>query len=131
MPWKNKTKEWIKNYNKEAMKRWRVNHPEHLEKDAKNAQQYRKNLKIDVFTHYGGNPPKCACCSEKEFLFLSLDHIYGGGHEDRKKFKGVTFLFYRWLIKNNYPDGFQVLCMNCNWGKHMNSGVCPHKKSLS
>jgi len=32
----------------------------------------------------------------------------------------------RWLKKNNYPDGFQVLCMNCNLGKQRNNGVCPH-----
>jgi hypothetical protein len=33
---------------------------------------------------------------------------------------------YTWILKNNFPDGFQVLCMNCNWGKRMN-GICPHQ----
>lgn len=33
---------------------------------------------------------------------------------------------YRWLMKNKYPSGFQVLCWNCNMGKQINGGVCPH-----
>ena len=35
--------------------------------------------------------------------------------------------FYRWLKRNNFPEGFQVLCFNCNCGKEINKGVCPHK----
>ena len=35
---------------------------------------------------------------------------------------------YSWLIRNNYPEGFQVLCYNCNLGKAHNNGICPHKK---
>lgn len=27
--------------------------------------------------------------------------------------------------KNKYPEGFQILCMNCNWGKGI-YGECPH-----
>jgi hypothetical protein len=34
----------------------------------------------------------------------------------------------RYIIKNNYPDDFQILCANCNWGKQLNGGVCPHQK---
>jgi hypothetical protein len=29
--------------------------------------------------------------------------------------------------KHGYPEGFQVLCMNCNWGRYRNGGVCPHE----
>jgi len=34
---------------------------------------------------------------------------------------------HRWLKKHKYPDGFQVLCFNCNVGKYLNKGTCPHK----
>jgi hypothetical protein len=33
---------------------------------------------------------------------------------------------YRWLAKKNFPEGFQVLCANCNVAKSQN-GVCPHQ----
>ena len=32
---------------------------------------------------------------------------------------------YRWLKNHNYPEGFQVLCYNCNLPKGV-YGVCPH-----
>lgn len=33
---------------------------------------------------------------------------------------------YKWIIDNGFPKYFQTLCMNCNHGKRMNNGVCPH-----
>ena len=75
---------------------------------------------------YGG---KCACCGESELDFLTIDHIYNDGNEHRKKFNiGPGKETYRWLRRNDYPDGFQVLCFNCNLGKRINKGICPHKR---
>lgn len=86
-------------------------------------------LRKDVFSAYGGY--KCACCGETEPLFLTIDHIENNGAEMRRNgthSRGGTH-FYQWLRKSGYPNGFQVLCMNCNLGKHRNGGVCPHKLS--
>jgi hypothetical protein len=80
-----------------------------------------------VFKAYGGY--RCVCCNETEPLFLSIDHIYNDGNEMRKKgvhAKGGTS-FYQWIKRHNFPPGFQILCMNCNTGKHRNGGVCPHQ----
>lgn len=73
-----------------------------------------------VFNHYGY---KCACCGESEFYFLSIDHINGGGSQHRRDIKGPLYL---WLIRNNFPSGFQTLCYNCNLAKG-HHGFCPHK----
>ena len=35
-------------------------------------------------------------------------------------------MIYIWLKNNNFPEGFQVLCFNCNCGKARNKGICPH-----
>lgn len=68
---------------------------------------------------------QCECCGENMERFLTIDHVNNDGKEHRKTYSNL----YRWLIKNGFPrDGFQVLCMNCNWGKQMNGGVCPHKQ---
>lgn len=90
---------------------------------------YAQKLKREVLTHYGGDPPKCACCGEKHLVFLTIDHIQGNGSEHRKKVCGGKggINFYCWLRKNNYPDGFQVLCWNCNAAKSI-LGYCPHQE---
>lgn len=98
-------------------------------KDNKSACVRRERIKEAVFAAYGGY--KCACCGETEPLFLTIDHIDNNGAEHRRKITGkrhsAGYHTYKWLLKNNFPDGFQVLCMNCNYGKRMNNGVCPHK----
>ena len=82
-----------------------------------------------VFAAYGGY--KCNCCGESEQLFLSIDHIDNNGAEERRsgKYGGSGTGFYQWLRKSGFPSGYQVLCMNCQVGKHKNGGVCPHRTS--
>jgi hypothetical protein len=31
------------------------------------------------------------------------------------------------LKKRGYPPGYRVLCFNCNRGRYLNGGVCPHE----
>lgn len=83
------------------------------------------HIKDVVFEHYGGW--HCACCGEDERAFLTIDHMNNDGAEDRRNGLGAGSKFYQWLFANDMPDGFQVLCRNCNWGKHVGGGVCPHK----
>ena len=42
----------------------------------------------------------------------SIDQIDNNHHIHRDEVGSGTH-FYLWLIKNNFPDGYQVLCMNC------------------
>ena len=77
-----------------------------------------------ILDHYGS---ECACCGETERLFLTVDHINNDGNEHRKKDPVGRATIYRWLINHGFPPGFQILCMNCNQGKHRNGGICPHK----
>lgn len=79
-----------------------------------------------VIAHYG---EKCSCCGESIPQFLAIDHINGNGNKERKKIKKAGSGFYKWLIDNNFPEGYQVLCHNCNMGRHLNGGICPHKQS--
>lgn len=54
---------------------------------------------------------------------LTIDHINGGGTKEREKNKIPSGqAFYTWLKKNGYPDGYQVLCMNCQFIKRITSG---------
>lgn len=83
-----------------------------------------KKNRVEVINNYGG---KCACCSESILEFLSIDHINGGGKQHRKEIGGGGNTFYRWLKRNNYPEGFRVLCNNCNMSIGF-YGYCPHQK---
>lgn len=92
---------------------------------------YHLRVKITVLTHYGGSPPKCACCGESHIEFLTIDHIKGNGAEHRKQITGDSrkcsgHHMYQWLIKNHFPEGFQVMCSNCNVAKGRNKvQFCP------
>ena len=85
-------------------------------------KRYIKKLKLKVFAAYGN---KCACCGESEPLFLEIDHINNDGAQHRKTIPHHSF--YQWLKRNNFPSDFQILCCNCNRGKFLNGGICPHK----
>lgn len=93
---------------------------------------YRKRVRRDVINKYGG---KCKCCGETELLFLTIDHINNDGHVERKKIgNGNTpssTQFYLKLNREPKRDDIQVLCFNCNLGRSMNGGICPHHKPAS
>jgi hypothetical protein len=96
-----------------------VNRTKILARLKKNHQKIRS----EVISYYSKGSLKCACCGETENMFLCIDHIEGGGYKDRR-FRCGTQL-YRWLRKNSFPTGFQVLCHNCNLAKGF-YGECPH-----
>ena len=93
------------------------------------AAELRIQLKIEIMTHYCDGQPKCQCCGEDELTFLNIDHVNNYGAKHRKLVVRRGNSIYRWLKMHKYPDGFQVLCFNCNIGRHINGGVCPHQQS--
>ncbi len=102
---------------------WARNPKEYSNNYVKEAHQKKRLI---VIRFYGGNPPKCKCCSEQEYKFLSIDHIVGGRGKQKIGGEKSGYTLYGWLIKNNFPKGFQVLCHNCNMAKGL-YGRCPHE----
>lgn len=111
---------------------WREQHatPEWYRKNLVKKHETMIRVKDAVFCAYGGY--ECACCGETERKFLTLDHIASDGASWRRQTFGVRTSAggrtYAWLAKHGFPKGYQVLCMNCNFGKRMNNGVCPHQQ---
>jgi hypothetical protein len=102
------------------------------ERECLTAKSRRNQIKAIVFAKYSGSSQyRCVCCGETELFFLTLDHINNDGAEFRKQnfgFQGAAgYRTYSWLLKNGLPEGLQVLCANCQHGKRMNNGVCPHQ----
>ncbi len=78
--------------------------PRQGESEATKARRLR-NREI-VLRAYGGSPPKCSCCGESNFKLLTIDHVNNDGLIHRNS---ITGMLYDWLIKNNFPSGFDVL----------------------
>ncbi|MFA5202795.1 MAG: hypothetical protein WC708_00065 [Lentisphaeria bacterium] len=87
--------------------------------------RYRLIERLVCLLKYGNNDPRCACCGLSNYEYLVIDHIDGGGCKHRKENKLNGRLIYHWLIQNNFPPGFRILCFNCNFsfGVHKN---CAH-----
>ena len=133
----------------EIRKRYRERNPEHV-KDLRNknyakhkeknrprvnkkANERNKEKTLQVYTHYSNGSPKCACCGVTGIEFLTVDHIIPKLEmvKDSKMIK-MGFRVTRkasnlckWLVTNNFPKGFQILCWNCNFAKGK-LGQCPH-----
>ena len=101
----------------------------------------RDEIRLEVLQYYSkrlskSNIPCCRCCGEKSHVdFLAIDHIAGKKEMDSER--ELVKLGYsssmsaevlgQWIIKNNFPKGFQILCHNCNVAKGV-FGECPHEK---
>lgn len=89
---------------------------ENKEQQVNYQRAYSADLLGQVLAHYGD---RCACCGATEQL--TIDHINGDGNEHRIQLfgsgKAAGRQFYRWLIRNGFPEGYQTLCGLCNNSK--------------
>ena len=85
-------------------------------------QERNLERKVIVLRHYNNGNLECTRCGFDDVLALSVDHISGGGliHLRSLGISGGSAL-YRWLIKNDFPHGFQTLCMCCQFIKEVES----------
>jgi len=108
------------------------------------AKELRDKYRLKVLHYYSklyskSIIPCCRCCGEKSHIdFLAVDHIIGRKEMDSEP--KLIELGYsstlsgealsRWIIQNNFPKGFQILCHNCNYAKGIirNNNICPHKQ---
>ncbi len=87
-----------------------------------------QSLRKQVIAGYGN---KCACCGESNYEFLSIDHKEYRACEERKKFGrclSTTELCHK-ILRENFPDMFQILCHNCNMALGI-WGYCPHRPEI-
>jgi hypothetical protein len=105
-----------KTYGRLKSKKARNNNPLKIKEAVVKSE---KKFKLQVFQHYCKNKIQCAKCAYEDIRALSIDHMNGEGYlhlnEKGNRLKGKHL--YRWLFKNNFPTGFQVLCMNCQFIK--------------
>lgn len=95
-----------------------------------NAEYYRTKQSLDskikrlqVMLALGES---CVCCGETRAEFLTIDHVNGGGNAERTQGLKSNALILAYL-RGDYHDALQVMCFNCNCGRQLNNGVCPHE----
>jgi len=117
-------KKWVEK-NKEKLKIWWREYREknRAKMNIQNALE-RDRVKKEVFSHYATRGEiVCAICGFADFDCLQIDHILDNGADDRRNNLGdrtsAGTVFYRFLRKNNYPQGYQLLCANCNCKKEL------------
>ena len=101
-----------------------------LSQNAKNKYyDYSKSngsRRMKIYEIVGNGKIECSCCGEKIVQFLTIDHINGGGKGDRKRGWDWRHLGFERLEKEK--AGLRLLCWNCNSGRQINGGVCPHQE---
>ena len=130
---------WVER-NKEYVKQTKHKYTvDHLEADLKRLDDWSKKnpervnarqrarwkaIRADVLAGYGG---KCVCCGETANEFLAIDHINGHGKEHRAS---IGAAFYSRLKRQGVPEGFRILCHNCNFARGR-YGYCPHEHVIT
>ncbi len=112
--------------NKERIKERALNYiNSHLDLVKKHRAGYRAKWylkkKLGILSHYSNGTMKCARCGFDDIRALSIDHINGGGAPHRRKTGNDV---YGWLKRNGFPEGYQVLCMNCQLIKRQVNREC-------
>lgn len=109
-----------------ATAKWQiVNRDRWLDIQRKGRRRRLIERKQTVMQHYGNC--RCKKCGIADMDVLTIDHKdEAHGRAERKRlstgFKASVGLYtnggsanlYRYLIENDFPQGYQVLCFNCN-----------------
>ena len=123
-----RSEEYYKEHRREILeraKRYRAEHPEYVKRNNTTSRrrlpqaEHHHLEKVAVLMHYSNPMGAIICnnCGEQDIDVLCIDHIKGGGNRHYKQLRRGNIGFYEWLIENSYPEGYQVLCFNCNTRK--------------
>lgn len=90
------------------------------ERKKKVSVKYKKARDI-VFSAYGNI---CKKCGFSDLRALCLDHVNGDGKIERKSKERPYSRLLR-IIKEDFPDRYQLLCANCNMIKMFENAEFP------
>ncbi|MFZ4436798.1 MAG: hypothetical protein ACOYOS_00060 [Syntrophales bacterium] len=129
---------WGKEYAKDPKRVMLVNSPEYKAYMKQYSHEYRRRegykgkknqqtrgaraiLRLEIQSHYSSGALTCARCGFGDVRALDLDHIENNGGDHRKAIgrRGATYDIYAELKRHGFPEGYQILCRNCNWIKEM------------
>ena len=105
--------------NLERIRKWREQNREKINADNR---EYAARVRREALEVLG---LQCSCpgCTVDRYVFLSIDHINGGGKQEREAVSNPHSR-YKWIARNpkEARAKFQTLCHNCNHAKHFEKG---------
>jgi hypothetical protein len=125
-------KEWRREhreYFRVSSGEWQRNHPEYVKKlhreyrrtnleyVREESKKWAQKCRLLVLDHYSNGTMTCAICGEDNINFLTIDHINGGGRRHLREIRAgsiAQWLSTQYRKTGEWPQGFQVLCANCN-----------------
>ena len=114
-------------YQREWRRNWLAKSEENRQKARQSCLKSYRKQKAKLFALLGG---KCAVCGFADERALQVDHINGGGSEQRTAQRLSNKLgldHYKQYVKMSVSDllsQHQLLCANCNWIKRAEKGEC-------
>jgi hypothetical protein len=93
-------------------------------REYRKTHNYNDRIQSTLLEIYGS---VCACCGESERKFLTIDHVNNDGAEKRRTYGKSKYR--RWLSQQPKQPDIRTLCWNCNCGRRLNNGVCPHEEN--
>ena len=90
-------------------------------------RDWRFQNKLKVIKHYTKGTMQCqginGKCPFKNYKFepetLQIDHVNGNGIKDRERIRKMGVDLTRYLIRENFPKEYQILCPYCNAKKEL------------
>lgn len=112
-----KLKQWQRQYSadhKEARsayyKTWALTHRDaRKDKDRLNHARWRQSIRESLWALLGR---ECVRCGFSDVRALQIDHIDGGGNQERKASRSLDEYYQKIIACGG--KGYQVLCANCN-----------------
>jgi hypothetical protein len=71
-------------------------------------RMHRRRRRRELIEAFGG---ECVECGFDDERALQIDHLNGGGNQQRKGFSNAS-AYYRYVL--SHQEEFQLLCANCN-----------------
>ena len=129
---KNRTHEQILNDKKRWKTQYKKQKPAMIARYNENKKdinarisERNSKLRLQIIKYYSNGVMVCGCCGESIVEFLTIEHTFGK-KTNNKNYNSDGYHLYSWIVKKDYPNGFEILCYNCNCAKGK-YGICPHK----
>lgn len=103
----------------------RANAAKHRTRNSKAQRERQIRYRQQVMEHYCDGEPYCKGCGVMNIEVLTIDHIDENGAKHRKQEPAQRC--FGWWIRNGFPEGYQILCWNCNNAKHRHHKVPIYK----
>jgi hypothetical protein len=110
---------------KEYIRDWQKRNRARL---AAKSKLQRQDLRLAALRYYGGEPPRCFCCTTPHVDHLTVAAMDGDILFGTTGQTGTSL--YRKLARENYPTGYRVLCWNCLMARSLYH-ACPHEAASS